>query len=1696
MAVVLAYLGVLPLPGPIELGSPARAAGPTVVPAGDLAASQTWSPQNSPYVLPGRLRILPGATLTLLPGTIVKLTPGTNARILVAGGQLNASGTATQPITITSGADDTVGGDSNGDGTATQPAPGDWSAISFDAATRDEALDAPISIINNAVIRYGGNGSGAFCGYRAVEVGQYGRVNIARTDFTKNLYGGVGIAELDDGVGVATVSNSVFRESRCGVSANSGDVLNNIFDASLTEHALEIWRPKNLQLYGNYISKPIFSYTAATRDQADIRNNAMFAGMSSMTSSSDVPKDLSQNWWSPAVALPANTKIDPKLTKAPPAPDTGVGGVSIPSVSLPPAQVYGAGPSAYAYRSVGTQADPVNSANGAFTLPVTDAVLPALGMPLTVARAYNSVDTRAGPLGVGWSLSYDIALSKDAQNNMTLRADDGQQVKFTRNADGTYSGPPGGTAELVAAGTGHVLTNRARIRHEFNAAGQLTALKDRNNQGTAFTYSASGKLATVTGGTRTLTFMWNAAGTRVTRVDLSDGRWIGYTYDSLLRLTGVRDLLGKTTTLAYDSGNRLTTVTSPLLRTMVKVAYNSSTGRVSEQWDARNNRSTFAWDAATGTSTMTDARGGVWKDVYLNNVLYKRIDAVGGTTNYEYDADLRLLATTNPKGSRTVMAYNTAGDLVSVQGPGKPITTAYNQNHDPVSTVSGRGTDASITYDSAGNITEVTRPNPSGGTFKTTYTNDSRGLLTAATDARGNTTTYTYNADGNLTSISTGEGGKTTYVYDASGRRTKVVEPRGNVTGATAGDYTSTTAYDDGDRPTSVVNALGHNATITYDDDGRVTATRDPKLRITTFEYDADGHTTKVQGPDPAIPATTSTYDANGNQVTTTDPAGRTITYTYDLANRVTQAASPLGTYRYTYDALNNLTSSTDPADKTTRMRYDLQNRLASIDYPDTSFDVTYSYDTHGNRTAMTDRAGTVSYTYDALDQLTAVTRGSNTFKYSYDSVGNLATTTYPDNTQYAYTYDKDNRLDTVKTGATTLADYDYDPAGQQIKATLGNGAISTATYDRGGRVTRITDTKIPATLVDETYTYDAANNPTAIKHANGATDTYTYDTLDRLTKACYSTTTCTGATDYIAWAYDAVGNMTTETRPSGTVTFGYNTAGQLTSRSTPGNTTNYTYNALGQRATAGSTNYAYEPNGRLGSVTAGAAATTYTYDGDGRRLTATTAGVTTNYQWNPKTYQLALERDASDTVLRRYSYGTDRIAMTVPGSGDFYYHTDRQSSVLALTNATGTLQRQYSWEPYGGLRSTTQNSPTAPTNPMQWAGEYADTTGLTHLRARQYDPTTGQFTQTDPASGTSTSATYRYGNANPLVFVDPYGTFGLRDLHDIAADVAMFAGGAALVLGATGIGAPAVPILGAIAIGAGIVTAATGVALAYDSCVGGGKGSCADDIATAALDTAAAIPAVGALRFIARGAEASRTAKTAARSCFRSFSGDTKVLLADGTSKPIKQIAAGDKVATTDPETGRDSTQKVTHTWVHHDTFYKLVINGQPLTTTDDHPFWNATDQQWQQANQLDPGDSLLTPSQTSAIVSTGHTTEATGDAYNLTVEGTHTYYVLAGKTPVLVHNDDPGFDWDAAEEGLKDSWDPGSSDDDGYHAPRGNQAENKQFENALQEIKRRAGRDITPAERRALHDRITGQGYDYHRIVSEGEGLFGSCG
>lgn len=401
----------------------------------------------------------------------------------------------------------------------------------------------------------------------------------------------------------------------------------------------------------------------------------------------------------------------------------------------------------------------------------------------------------------------------------------------------------------------------------------------------------------------------------------------------------------------------------------------------------------------------------------------------------------------------------------------------------------------------------------------------------------------------------------------------------------------------------------------------------------------------------------------------------------------------------------------------------------------------------------MTDGAGSESYGYDALDRLTAVTRGSDSFSYSYDAASNLTGRTYPGGAVITYGFDDDGRLNTTVVGGQTVA-YTYDAAGNELTATLPNGCVEAHGYDRSGRTTSVENTCNSSTVSSFNYTLDPVGNPTSVATHEG-TLSYGYDTSGRLTSHA-------GPGGPISWTYDPAGNRLTEARGVGTTSYSYNAADQLLSTSGPGGTVSYGFDANGNLTGDGSRSFVYDLANRLLSTTVGGQTITYTYDGDGKRLNATGA-TTTSYLWDPNAALalLAIERDGTGALLRRYSYGSDLFAMFAGGANRWYLH-DRLGSVVNVASPSGSLEWSYSYEPYGPASSQTQNDPSAPANPIRFTGQLLDgATGLYHLRARDYDPVTGRFLQTDPLAQPPTESylsAYTYADNKPTTLVDPSG--------------------------------------------------------------------------------------------------------------------------------------------------------------------------------------------------------------------------------------------------------------------------------------------------------------------------------------------------
>lgn len=868
-----------------------------------------------------------------------------------------------------------------------------------------------------------------------------------------------------------------------------------------------------------------------------------------------------------------------------------------------------------------------------------------------------------------------------------------------------------------------------------------------------------------------------------------------FTYDADNNVTSVTDGRGKVTTHTHDANsNLLSTVQDGI--TVASYTYNAA-GQVLTFTDGRNNTTTHTYDSVGNVASVTqpdpDGPGPLGQP----------------TTTYTYDTLGNVLTRVDPKGNvagcgcaaqyTTIFTYNARGQLLTETDPlGNVTTNDYDDAGRLTSTTDANGHTTTYTYDNANRLLTETGPDPDGtGPLTapvTSYTYDSAGNKLTETDPRGNTTSYVYDSANRLASV-TGpdpDGGGpltapvTTYSYDDNGNMASMVEPRGNLPGASPNDYKTTYTYDAAGRLRTTTDPLANVTNNNYDAVGNLQSVTDANGHTTSYTYDAAGRILTVTAPDPdgngplVAPVTTYTYDSVGNRLTRTDPNNNVTTWAYDALDRPISVTlpDPDGTGPQTpsvtttaYDLNGNLLTVTDPngngtgtvGDGTTTYGYDRANRLTSIDYSDSTPDVTFTLDNAGNRLTMADGSGTETRTYDNLDRLLSVARGSNTFSYVYDPAGNITRRTHPDGTAVDYTYDPLTRLASVASDGRVTS-YAYDAASNLTTTTLPseNGYVETGSYDRAGRLTGVKSQKGSDVLSDISYTLDANGNPLTETRTGTSpiSKTFTYDNLDRLAGVCFQASSCPGTSDpFIRWTYDGVGNRLSEERPTGTTAYTYDNMDRLLTAGS----TSYTYDRNGNQLSAGSSAFTYDLANRLKTIAQGSTTTTYSYDGDGVRLQASTgsqANEKANFLWdvNHPLPQLALERNGSDTLLRRYINGHRPVSMWTSSMSGSYYHYDPLGSVRDVTSSTGATELTYDYEPYGAVRT---QAGTSPTNLLKFAGEYHDPTGLYHLRARQYDTGIGRFLQVDPLKPVDDKpaiSTYAYADAKPTAFVDPTG--------------------------------------------------------------------------------------------------------------------------------------------------------------------------------------------------------------------------------------------------------------------------------------------------------------------------------------------------
>jgi RHS repeat-associated protein len=817
------------------------------------------------------------------------------------------------------------------------------------------------------------------------------------------------------------------------------------------------------------------------------------------------------------------------------------------------------------------------------------------------------------------------------------------------------------------------------------------------------------------------------------------GATTGYDYDSSGNVTSVTDPNGNVFRYSYNEYNK------PLSVTLY-------TGPTSQANPVAN---------CTPPATQ-DPDGGC--DLTLDSYTYDpagllaaTTDAMGRITNYTYDHDQHLIATTQTDasttpttGRQTTYTYDGAGNLTS------QAVSAMSGGAVGTSTVTN------YTVDAAGRVDSMLiDPTPSGGgsgyvnrTTAYTYNADNQVTAQTVSDSAGSSTTdYGYNSADEMTSQTVLDGGtnqQTTWTYGQNGLPLSMTTPRGNVSGGTPANYTTSYAYDQAGNLATVtgppVATQTYQAqtpvttrpvsTYGYDTYGDQTQAKDPTGNATVTGYDGDGRVTSVTQPSytppggsPVTATTNYAYDGDGNLVQVTDPAKNVTSYTYDALGDQTSETDPQlpgqsapGVWTYSYDAAGELLSATDPLHNTTQATYDYFGDQATA--TDGRSNTThFQHDYLGDVTQATTPDGVVTKsTYDHLGELTSTADSyGDTTGYAYNHLGQISQVNNPDTSFAQYGYDPAGSLTSIADysaappgqGSTLLRSesFGYDPDGNPTSVRDWSGNTTTDSYNAAGELTSQVQPVTASTSDTTGYRYDQAGNQTSITGGNGNTTWTTYNTWNLPESVIEPATAAAPSAAARTWttSYNADGQVASVSQPGGiTQTYGYDPLGDLTSQagsgaaaSTPTQSFGYDLDGRLTSATApgGTDSFSYNPDSQLSGTSGPSGSSSFSYNNDGLMSSRADAAGTASYTYD-NADRLATVADPLTGATLTYGYNSDSLPSSVSyatggtaGPSRSYLYTGLQqlsSDTLKAAGGGTIASASYGYNPDGDLTSQT----------------------------------------------------------------------------------------------------------------------------------------------------------------------------------------------------------------------------------------------------------------------------------------------------------------------------------------------------------------------------------------------------------------------
>ncbi|MBI3805079.1 MAG: HNH endonuclease [Nitrospirae bacterium] len=1042
--------------------------------------------------------------------------------------------------------------------------------------------------------------------------------------------------------------------------------------------------------------------------------------------------------------------------------------------------------------------DPVNMVTGNMYHNERDIFIKRRGLPLVFERNYNSRNPVDGPLGFGWTHSFNHYL-KFIENSGGF-----YKVSWTDGSGGEkfFKVPVSGSTIPTLS----IFTNPSGVFVDFRRAANGTyTIREKN--GLTYTF------------------------------ENLDGSVIG----QKPKLLNIKDQNGNTLTLGYTNG-LLSSVTDDLGASLIffytgsriyQVKYGSSTHQY--EYDGAGNLATYKNPLAlAGTQSpltytyYSDSQlnhalktynlpkgNGMTFEYYMNGKVFKHYNTLGETTTFTYNEFRRETVSVNERGFTRRFFFDDKGNPVKIiEENGAERIYTYDSSMNRITSRDPMGNTTQYAYDATGNVTTIT--NPSGSTIQYSYFNafNRPGKIK---DANGNYTLLKYDSNGNVLqriALKNGIGASidpTTYTpvssdvvawtittYNTWGYPSTVKQVRNFATqvGPTQeyqyyeGNFLVLKITRRGDKNGDGIISSGEfdeSNNLNYDYFGRVKFGLRGDWYPTQFNYDAVGRV--IQGSDVVGQLRDYTYDANGN------PTGEILTVNVNgVPTRVDQAAAIFdfsdrkiigigaggGVSAFQYDMAGNLVKITNPDGYTLGFDYDPNNRVIKA-YNELGHAVTRTLDLDGKPRSITDPNGnTIKYEYYGPERDGRLKKQidslNHTTQFDYDANGNVTVVTDPLNRTTTTSYGELNRpvriVGPVFTDPTLgqirpVTRYTYDNLGNLLTISAGrtdntgnspNNDVVTLqmsyTYDDFGRKLKETDPLGRS----RTFTYDMYGNPETITDAKQQTTRYAYDYGHQLSEVAVDPY----SDPAIRYIRNQLGQIVRIEHPDGDLSYSFNSAHRLSQViDRRGNKSlGYEYSPGGllnrmKDSDGNYTDYLYNPIGRLSGVWApNGDLVSYVYD-PGGRLTEKwfPNGVNTRYTYNSdNTLKQLINRSQSSTIISQHDYTYDAVGNrltqneTIGATTTPYKYVYDELSRLTETrnNSTNALIEGYTYDVLGNRRTKTDGADTKvyiynAANQLTEIHQGSDTGAL--LASLVYDLNGSLVTKTEGA--TTTSLTY-----------------------------------------------------------------------------------------------------------------------------------------------------------------------------------------------------------------------------------------------------------------------------------------------------------------------------------------------------------------